>query len=196
MGFRRFRWLGFGLGNNRGKLKLKMIPKKNKSKPSYPTIHLAGKPVNLGDRMGIAWNAPKLLQWFLKEKCNGATDISVTLIAKKPKRTDEQNSFFHVYLDLISISSGHTMDELKAWYKGKFLSKGIAEVFGDKTRIVKSSADLNISEFAELMNQIEEVTSIPIPDPSPFNIALTRDEYGKLKAKQNETYLKMKAKID
>lgn len=173
-----------------------MIPRKRKSQPSYPEINLGGKVViGQNEVRTIQWNSPKMLRWFLNEKAKVGDDVSVKIVVKRPKRTDEQNSFLHVYLDLISIPSGHTMDELKAWYKSAFLSQGISEVFGHQTRVVDSSADLNISEFCELMNKIEEATGIPIPDPSHFNLPLTHDEFGKLKLKQKEVYSKLTATI-
>ncbi len=157
----------------------------------YPRIVVAGVVVQEGEKRTIKLNAPKMVQWFLFEKCKVGDDISMLIKAKRPTRTEQQNNYFHLYLSLISLSSGHTMKELKNWYKGRFLSEGITEVFGDKTRIVKSSADLNISEFAELMNRIEETVKIPLPDPAPFKLPLFLDEYKKLKVKQTEAYSKM-----
>lgn len=171
-------------------------PNKKRTAPTYHSIVLAGRVVQTGfvaeNKRDIRWNAPQYLQWFLKEKAKIGDVISAKFVCRRPKRTEEQNSFFHVYLSLISISSGHSMKELKSWYKGKFLTKGISEVFGEKTRVVESSADLNISEFCELMNKIEEATNIPIPDPTPFSLPLSLDEFGKLKYVQRETYRKMK----
>jgi len=170
-----------------------------KTQPKYPEINISGKVVESFDINApkvrkIVWNAPRLIQWFLQEKAKLGDNISAKFTVKRPKRSEEQNNFFHLYLSLISISSGHTIRELKGWYKGKFLSQGISEVFGDKVRVVKSSAELNISEFCELVNLIEEFTGIPTPDPKMFNVPLTHDEYGKLKVKQKEDYQTMKIK--
>jgi len=87
------------------------------------------------------------------------------------------------------------MKELKAWVKGKFLSEGITEVYGDKVRVVKSTADLNISEFMELLERIEEETKIPLPKTDPFNKVLTPAEYDTLKANQKKVYERLTANL-
>mgnify|MGYP003394733796 CR=1 FL=1 len=175
-------------------------PKRNRSLPTHHKINLAGKVVRNpdfekdGQEMKITLLAPQLYRHFIKTYCKLGDDISMEVVNKRPKRTESQNSFYHVYLDLISLSSGHTMQELKQWVKDTILSKGITEVFGTKIRVTDSSAELNISEFAEMMERIKELTGIPIPDPAPFNLPLTFDEYGKLKVLQKEKYQSMKSK--
>lgn len=156
---------------------------------------MAGKVV-LGEhgKKVVQWNSSKLYQYFLQEKCRLGDDISAQFTNKRPKRSVNQNNYLHLYLSLIKESCGQPMNALKAWVKGRFLSQGISEVFGDKVRIVKSTSELSISEFAELLNRIEEVTEIPLPDPEPFNLPMTLDEYGKLKYEQKQTYRKMVAK--
>jgi hypothetical protein len=172
--------------------------KKDKSHPSHKKINLGGKVaekiIDGRSFRTILWNSPALYQHFLKEECKIGDDISAGLTSGRPKRTTSQNDFYHLYLSLISKSSGHSLIELKAWVRGKILAVGITEVFGDKTRVTKSSADLNISEFCEMMNKIQDITTIPIPDPAPFKLPLTWDEYGHLKAIQDEKYKKLTAK--
>lgn len=171
--------------------------KRKKSLPTHHKINLAGKVIpdpDHPDEMKVGLLAPQLYKHFLKTYCKVGDDISMLIENKRPKRSQSQNDFYHVYLDLISLSSGHTMKELKQWVKDTILNKGITEVFGTKVRITDSSADLNISEFCEMMNRVEELTNIPIPDPEPFNLPLTFDEYKKLKVVQKEEYKLMKGK--
>ncbi len=173
---------------------------KKRSLPTHHKINLAGKVVRNpdfekdGQEMKITLLAPQLYRHFIKTYCKIGDDISMVVENKKPKRTESQNNFYHVYLSLIALSSGHTIQELKQWVKGRILSKGITEVFGDKVRMTESSADLNTSEFIEMMERIKELTGIPIPDPEPFNLPMTWDEHGKLVEKQKATYTKLKAK--
>lgn len=117
------------------------------------------------------------------------------ITAKRPKRSANQNSFFFVYLDLISLSCGHTVEELHRWVKDKILGKGITEVFGTEVRMVGETSDLNISEFCEMMNRVHEETDIPLPDPEPFNLPMTLDEYGELKINQSIKYSQMKNRL-
>lgn len=171
-----------------------MNPYKKKSIPRHKTITLLGKVVMRDNELTVELLAPHLRRHFLKTYCKVGDHMSITLVNKKPIRTASQNNFYHLYLSLVSISSGHTMAELKDWVREKILSKGVREVYGETVRITKSSADLNISEFVEMMETIKEKTGVPIPDPSPFNLPLTYDEYGKLKEKQVEKYQEIKPK--
>lgn len=172
------------------------LPKRKKSLPTHHKVNLAGKVIPDPDKEGelkIGLLAPQMYRHFIKTYCKLNDDISMTIENKRPKRTESQNSFYHVYLDLISLSSGHTVKELRQWVKERILGKGITEVFGEKIRMTESTSDLNISEFCEMMERIKELTGIPIPDPGPFNLPLTHDEYGKLKVKQKDEYSKLKA---
>ena len=143
----------------------------------------------------VKLNAQPLYQHFLNETCKIGDIVTLNLTDKRPKRSALQNNYFFLYLSLISLSSGHSIKELECWVKGKFLSKGITEVFGEKTRIVKSHRELNISEFMELLEQIEEATGIPLPDTTPFLKPLTHEEYAKLKDKQRVIYERLVVKI-
>lgn len=147
------------------------------------------------NKRSVKMNAVPLYQHFLDNTCKIGDEVTLNITNKRPKRTSAQNNYLHLYLSLISASSGHTMAELKAWVKGKFLSKGITEVFGEKTRIVKDTRELNVSEFMELLERVEEATAIPLPDTSPFLKALSHEQYALLKGKQREIYEKLVCKI-
>lgn len=172
-----------------------MLSKTTKYSPSHKKVTLAGKVVEREGNLHISLNSPPLYAHFLKTYTKPGDYISMIVIAKKPKRSESQNSFYHVYLSLVSLSSGHTLNELKLWVVQEILSKGVTEVFGDTVNITESSADLNTSEFVEMMNTIEERTGIPIPDPGPFNMPLSWDEYGHLKVIQKEHYETLESKI-
>lgn len=171
--------------------------KKKRYVPAHKKVNLGGRVVvsdREGEKLRITMNAPKLYQHFLQTYARAGDFVSMEITLKKPNRSDAQNNFYHLYLDLISLSSGHSMAELKAWVNEEILGKGIAEVFGHTTRIVGHSSDLNTSEFTEMLNTVFERTGVPIPDPAPFNLPLTYDEYGKLKVIQTKKYKKMKPK--
>lgn len=168
---------------------------KKKTHPSHKSIDLAGKFELKDGLLKPVLNSSALLNHFMREYCKPGDDFSMKITCKRPRRSVCQNSFLHLYLSLIALSSGHSLEELKAWVKETILAKGIREVMGTSVRIVKSTTDLNISEFAEMMEKIQEKTNIPIPDPGPFNLPLNLDEYGHLKEKQKEKYQAMKATI-
>jgi len=170
---------------------------KKKTNPTYKSQDFAGV-IALDEKSNkkrIQLNAPALLQHFLDHECTVGDQVSFYVTNKKRKRSMAQNNYYHLYLSLISLSSGHTLKELKKWAVGKFLSRGIKEVFGDKVRMTDSSADLNILEFIEFLERLEESTGIPLPDTAPFLPALTHQEYEKLKGRQREIYEKLRPKI-
>jgi hypothetical protein len=170
-------------------------PYVKKSIPSYKSESFLVEIVRENDQPRLIVKADKYLRHWLKEHAKPGDVGTMKIELKKPKRTSLQNSFYWVYLDLVSLSSGHTPKELHNWAKGKFMTKGISEVFGDKVRQVKSTTDLNRSEFVEYLSRIEETTGVPIPDPEPFSIGITHKEYEQLKKEQRKNYKKIKAKI-
>lgn len=118
--------------------------------------------------------------------------VSINVTSKKRKRSENQNRYMHLYFSLIALSSGHTMNQIKTWAKGKFLSKGITEVFKDRVRLVQNTSDLTVLEMIEFIARIEAYTDIPAPDPAPFSLAYTWEEYRVMKEKQKAIYEKLK----
>ncbi len=173
---------------------------KKKKKPlkkiTYESYNFGAKIVldNEGKKR-MAFNSQALWQTYLNNTCKVNDEVTFWVTNKRPKRSEAQNRYYHLYLSLIGLSSGHTTTELKTWVKGKFLSQGITEVFGDKVRIVKSSADLNVSEFMELLERIEEETKIPLPVTDPFLRPLTKNEYDTLKWNQKKLYSRLTANV-
>jgi len=180
-------------GGGEGRLNTKM--KRKKTYPSNKSVHLLGRVVSNDGKLKVKLNGPQYLDHFLKTHTKVGDIILMVVTAKRPKRSQSQNNFLFVYLDLISLSCGHSVEDLHRWVNGYILGQGITEVFGLKVRVVGSTSGLNISEFCEMINRIFEETDIPIPDPGPFNLPLTYDEYGKLKLAQQALYRKMKNRL-
>ena len=168
-------------------------PIKKKRIPAYETRAFAGK-VLLDPATGkkrISLDHPTYYDHEIQGfQLNALVTVKVT--DKKPKRTDAQNRYMHLYFSLIAKSSGHSVNEIKAWAKGKFLSKGIKEVFGDKVRKVTDTSQLKVLEMVEFIERIEQDTGVSSPDPAPFNMPLTKDEYQELKQKQVRLYKRYK----
>ena len=80
-----------------------------------------------------------LVQVFFKDNpdCEVAT-ISIT--KDKPKRSDAQNRLFHKWRDIIAQEMGESKEETKKLIKKKFS--------------IKSTKDLEVSEFVEFLKEI------------------------------------------
>ncbi len=143
-------------------------------------------PENQKPRMQL--NSPPLWQNFLDNICRIGDEVSFYITNKKPRRSERQNRYYHLYLGLIGISSGYTIKQLKNWVKEYCLIESIDVVYGVKVKVVKSSAELSIGEFCQMLEWVEKETGIPLPDTEPFLKPLTHDEYAKLKGRQREIY--------
>lgn len=97
----------------------------------------------------------------------------------KPKvvRTLSQNSFYHIYLDMISRETGNDADDLHEFFKGKLLPRKLVTIKGRKTAHsydkITSTTKLTKLEMSEYMDRISALTGIPIPD-----VALWKQENG------------------
>jgi hypothetical protein len=169
--------------------------KLKKTHPSHKKVNLHGKVVEQDGKLKTKLNSPQLLEFFLKAHTKPGDELLIQVTSRRPKRSESQNNFFFLYLDLVSLSCGHAISELHTWVNEHILGQGITEVFGTQVRKVGHTSDLNISEFCEMMNRVFEETEIPIPDPTPFLLPLTYDEYGKLKLEQSERYSKLKNRL-
>lgn len=94
--------------------------------------------------------------------------VAVEITEKKSTRSQQQNSYYWVYLQVIARETGHSTDDLHELFKGKFLSKGIKEIFGEKVRSKVSTTNLSVGRFVEYLMEIEELTSIPLPDTTDY----------------------------
>lgn len=166
-----------------------------KTIPTYQSQNFAGVVVIEEDQRRVRMNAPQLYLHFLNTTCKLGDEVTMYITNKRPKRSLQLNNYYHLYLSLIALSSGHSEAELHAWAKGKFLTKGIREVFGHKTRVTNSTTNLNIGEFLEFLEELELSTGIPLPDSEPFSKPLTNKEFQKLKVKQQKFYKRLTAKI-
>ena len=95
-------------------------------------------------------------------------DVFLEISEHKSKRSEQQNRYYWLYLSIIERDCGNTIDELHTYFKGKYLTKEISEVYGDKCRITKSTTDLTKGEFVEYLVNISECTGIDLPDTTLF----------------------------
>lgn len=117
----------------------------------------------------IAWKSDYQRDLFYKW-VSGFSDgkYLFEIVQKKEKRSAQQNRYYHFYLGLIARESGHTKDELHSFFKGRFLTDHISEIFGRKTRITRSTTELTRGEFCEYLANISLETGVELPDTTSY----------------------------
>lgn len=101
------------------------------------------------------------------------TKVTLEVHTRKAKRTEQQNRYYWgVYLPLIARETGEgDLDALHELFKGKFLSKGVVEVLGQKVRKKKSTTELGVGEFCEFIINIETLTQVAAPPTENYDLA-------------------------
>lgn len=113
------------------------------------------------------FDSPTWLQHTLN-KYNVGDAITITFTNLKPKRTEQQNRYYWLYLGIISKETGNDIDDLHTLFKGLFLSKEIVEVMGHNVRRSRSTTELNTSQFSDYIARIEEKTCILAPPSDTY----------------------------
>lgn len=102
----------------------------------------------------------------LKEFEGKKVNVSVGLQIET--RTEKQNRFYWVYLQIISSETGHREEELHEIFKRELLLPREVEMKGNKYLVTPSTARLTKDQFTEYMHRIEELTQVPLPDTELF----------------------------
>lgn len=95
-------------------------------------------------------------------------EVRLEVTEKKSKRSEEQNRYLWLYYNIISAETGYTPLEIHEWAKSACLPTEVKEIFGDKTRIKKSTTALTKGEMVEFIINIESKTGIPSPDTTQY----------------------------
>lgn len=105
-------------------------------------------------------------------------EVTLYISDKRPTRSEQQNRYyFGVYLPLIARETGEQdIERLHELFKGKFLTKEIVEVLGEKVRIKGSTTKLSKGEFCEYIMAIENLTNVQAPPIDNWNIRLSTEE--------------------
>lgn len=117
----------------------------------------------------IVWNSDHHKNIFLKfvaQFADGKYRLEINEM--KSQRSLEQNNYYWFYLTIIAETTGYEPEEVHEWAKGKFLSDGIVELFGDKVRKKKSTTKLTVGQFQEYLIKIAEKTGIKLPNTTDF----------------------------
>ena len=106
--------------------------------------------------------------WLTRLSQLDGKEFVLSIDERKPKRSERQNAYLWLYIGLIADETGYTKDEVHSLMKGKFLTREIKEVMGQKVRITKSTTDLTKSEFSDYIQEIEAFTGIQSPNTDEF----------------------------
>lgn len=81
------------------------------------------------------------------------------------KRSNSQNSFYWLYLEVIARETGDDASDLHEFFKRKLLPPKFIKVRCEEVKIPASTTELGKADFAEYMEKICALTGVPIPDP-------------------------------
>jgi len=95
-------------------------------------------------------------------------EVGIEIVEKTNSRSGNQNRYYWFYLGLIEEETGQNKDELHAYFKGKFLTQKITELYGDKVRITKSTTELTRGQFCEYLIDISTLTGVELPDTEKY----------------------------
>lgn len=125
--------------------------------------------VHIGNGGELAFKSLAHTQAFKKfTKQFAGQDVYLTINEKKPNRSTAQNNYYWAYLGMIEQQTGNTAEDLHELFKGKFLSNGIVDVFGEKVRRKTSTAILSSEKFGEYLEKIAAFTGIELPDTREY----------------------------
>ena len=116
----------------------------------------------------IVWETQAPIDWLTQ---NEGKKCYADLGRETGVRSLNQNSFYWMYIDLISKETGHTSNELHWLFKGLFLPKKQVEWKGKKYWMGGSTTNLNKIEMGEYMERICAECGVPIPDPKLADMA-------------------------
>lgn len=106
--------------------------------------------------------------WLTRLSQLDGKEFVLSIDERKPKRSERQNAYLWLYIGLIADETGYTKDEVHSLMKGKFLTREIKEVMGQKVRITKSTTELSKSEFSEYIMEISAFCGIEPPNTDEF----------------------------
>jgi hypothetical protein len=114
---------------------------------------------NVSLDFGSEFNQARFKQ-FLKD--NEGKWIRIEL--PKPLRTNQQNRYYHLYLQVIERETGNNAEDLHEYFKRTLLPPKFITVLGNEIRIPRSTTELNKIEFGEYLDKICALTDVPLPD--------------------------------
>lgn len=81
-------------------------------------------------------------------------EVVIKIIERGNKRTNDQNSLFWKWVEIISNETGYTKEETKELISYKFLQRERIDAEGYTEMYLKGTSTLSKKEFNEFMNQV------------------------------------------
>jgi len=81
-------------------------------------------------------------------------EVEIRIRVRSNNRSNEQNSLYWKWIEILSNDLGYTKTELHELIKYKFLKRESKNKDGETTVVIKSTSTLTIKEFNEFMNDI------------------------------------------
>lgn len=112
-----------------------------------------------------------VLDYFLKKYLKDGDCVYISIVGKKPTRTEAQNRFYWFYLGLIEDYTGHDSEYLHEMFKNKLLSPEYRTIMGESVAKYPSTTELSITEFMDYVRNIELFfPEVPLPDTEVFGL--------------------------
>tara|TARA_R110000751_G_scaffold102543_1_gene197202 strand:+ start:967 stop:1350 length:384 start_codon:yes stop_codon:yes gene_type:complete len=81
-------------------------------------------------------------------------EVVIKIIERGNRRTNDQNSLFWKWIEIISNETGYTKEETKELISYKFLRRERVDMEGYTEMYLKGTSTLSKKEFNEFMNQV------------------------------------------
>ena len=81
-------------------------------------------------------------------------EVEIRIRVRSNNRSNEQNSLYWKWIEILSNDLGYTKTELHELIKYKFLKRESKNKDGETTVVIKSTSTLTIKEFNDFMNDI------------------------------------------
>jgi hypothetical protein len=116
---------------------------------------------------GSFHNLARFRQWC-KENIGRTVRIEPQVLT----RSLSQNALYHLYLDVIERETGNNHNDLHEFFKREFLQPKIIKLRIEgkdiERKIPASTTELNKIDFADYLDKICAMTSVPIPDSEAY----------------------------
>jgi len=96
---------------------------------------------------------------YLK-KFNGFYEI----VVRKPTRSNQQNSFYWLYLGIIEEETGNEANDIHEIAKRLFLKPVFKTIMGKEYKLPATTTKLSKTEFGEYLDKICAWSGVPIPN--------------------------------